>query len=125
MKPTNRGLDAILSIGDKIIGGQQNCILNRSASAINITNKINGDWQEYITGSKTWSLLCSGVFLKDEESLLLLEQAYNNGTPIDLKLTDGNRSYQGQAIITNFPVEAKFNAAFTYNLNLQGTGPLK
>ena len=68
MKPTNRGIDVVLSIGDKVIGGQQNCILNRGMSAIDITNKIDNQWQEIMAGTRTWSVLCSGLYVKDEDS---------------------------------------------------------
>lgn len=125
MMPTNRGIDTILYIGDKVIGGQQNCILNRGMSAIDITNKIDNNWQEFLAGSKSWSVLCSGLYVKDENSFVLLEQAFQDGTPLDIKLTDNNREYKGRALITSFPAEAKFNAAFAYNINLLGTGPLE
>lgn len=125
MKPTNRGIDVVLSIGDKVIGGQQNCILNRGMSAIDITNKIDNQWQEIMAGTKTWSVLCSGLYVKDEDSFTLLEQSFADGMPLDIKLSDGNRIYEGRAFISNFPAEAKFNSAFAYNINLTGTGPLR
>ena len=125
MKPTNRGLDIVLSIGDIIIGGQQNCVLKRGTSTINITNKINSNWQTVLAGTKNWSVQCSGVYVKDANSFTLLEQAYKDGSPLNIKLNDGNRTYQGQALIINFPAEARYNDAFTYSLTLMGTGPLE
>lgn len=124
MKPTNRGINTILSIDGRVLGGQKNCILNRGAAAIDITNKINGDWQENMTGVKSWSLICSGLFIKDEQSFNILEDAFDTNSTIDVKLSDGNRSYYGKAIITNFPVTATYNEAFSYNINLMGSGPL-
>ena len=43
LRPLHRGMDIILSINNKKIGGQSNAKLNRTMSPINITNKINGE----------------------------------------------------------------------------------
>ena len=43
LRPLHRGVDVILSVGNKIVGGQTNAVLHRTMSPINITNKINGE----------------------------------------------------------------------------------
>ena len=123
--PTNQGVDAILSIDGVILGGQKTAILNRTMSPINITNQINNDWQRNIAGTRAWSLTCGGMFIKGQEAFDALEKAFYDGKEITVTLTDNDRTYTGQAIITSFPVTANYNDAFMYSLIFLGTGPLE
>ena len=47
------------------------------------------------------------------------------GKKITIKLSDNEKTYKGEALITNFPVSANYNANFTYNITLLGTGELR
>lgn len=123
LKP-NKAVNAILSIDGKPLGGQKNCTLNRTMKPIDITNKINGDWNTSLAGLKGWSINCTGMFIKDEESFDILEKAFYNGTAVDVKITDDNRTYAGSALITNFPINLNYNDTFIYNITLLGTGEL-
>lgn len=121
----NRGIDAIVYINDKPVGGQKNCILNRMMTPINITNKITGEWSDSIAGLKSWNLTCQGMFIKDEESFDQLEQAFYNGEKVKVKMSDDNRSYEGEALIVNFPITATYNDTFAYSITFIGAGELK
>lgn len=123
--PTNQGVDAILSIDGVVLGGQKTAILNRTMSPINITNQINNDWQKNIAGTRAWSLTCGGMFIKGQEAFDALEKAFYDGKEVTVTLTDNDRTYTGQAIITSFPVTANYNDAFMYSLIFLGTGPLE
>ena len=125
VKPTNQGISAILTIDGVVVGGQQTAMLNRNMSPIDITNQINSEWQKNIAGSRSWSLTCGGMFIKGQSGFNLLEQAFYEGKEVAVSLTDGDRKYQGKALITSFPVTANYNDAFTYTLVLIGTGPLE
>jgi TP901-1 family phage major tail protein len=119
-----QGIDVILYINDKAVAGQQNISLNRSASAIDITNQINGDWQERLSGLKTWSIACSGLYIINSKSYDLLEEAFMNNADIEVEVRINNKKYKGNAIITNFPVSAGYNGQFKYNMQLLGNGEL-
>ena len=121
----NRGIDAIVYINDKPVGGQKNCVLNRMMTPINITNKITGEWSDSIAGLKSWNLTCQGMFIKDEESFDQLEQAFYNGEKVKVKMSDDNRSYEGEALIVNFPITATYNDTFAYSITFTGAGELK
>lgn len=121
----NRGIDAIVYIDDKPVGGQKNCILNRMMTPINITNKITGEWSDSIAGLKSWNLTCQGMFIKDEESFDQLEQAFYDGEKVKVKMSDNNRSYEGEALIVNFPITATYNDTFAYSITFTGAGELK
>jgi predicted secreted protein len=91
---------------------------------IDITNKINGEWAENLAGTKSWSILCQGLYISNDKSFGLLEEAFMNNTPITVALTVGEKQLTGNALITDFPLSAVFNKEFKYNVRLLGTGAL-
>ena len=125
MNNITKSVDVVISVNGKPLGGQQGASLTRSASPINITNKINPDWQENLAGTKSWNIACNGSYLVDSASLKALETAFMNSSPIDVTAIVGENKYQGKAIITNFPLSAAFSQGLKYSISLLGTGPLE
>ena len=127
MKQSNlaKSIDIILKINGKVIGGQQNAMLMRQAEMINITNRINGEWQESLAGVKSWSINCGGLYIIDAPGLALLEDAFYNNQKITVSFAIGNRQYEGECLIVDFPLNAVFNTQFKYSLKLLGTGALE
>lgn len=119
-----QGIDVILYINNKPVAGQQNINLNKSNSPIDITNRINGDWQERLSGLKTWSISCSGLYVINSKSYDLLEDAFMNNADVEVEIRIKNKQYKGNAIITNFPLSAGYNGQFKYNIQLLGNGEL-
>lgn len=120
-----RSIDVVLMVNDVPVAGQQNASLTRSMTPIDITNKIFGSWKESLSGTKTWKVSCSGMYVKNAESYKALEDAFMNNKELSVKLIMDNYSYVGQALITDFPLNAVFNNQFKYTLQLLGTGELK
>ena len=120
-----RGIDVVLMIGDKKVAGQTQASLNRNMSPIDITNQIDGEWNEYLGGSKNWSIRCDGLYVIDEESLVQLEDAFMNNTDINVKITVSDKNYFGRVLITDFPLSSSYNDQFKYRLTLLGDGPLQ
>ena len=118
------GIGVVLSVGDKVLAGQREVSLQRSADSINITNKINGNWQENLSGLKTWSIKCNGMYVLDSESFSLLEDAFMNNKDIDVKISIQDKIYKGKAIITRFPLSSVYNIQYKYTVNLLGDGAL-
>lgn len=123
--PTNRGLDTILYLDGKAVAGQQSAKLNRGMTPIDITNKINGEWTASIAGLRHWSIFCSGMFIKDDESFQKLEDAFNTGKKLTVRMANDDITYYGEGYITSFPVNASYSKEVTYQLNIKGTGPLE
>lgn len=119
------GIDVILKINNKPVAGQLNATLNRSMAPINITNKITGDWNESLAGTRTWRITCNGLFVVDANSLQMLEDAFMNNEEIGVSLRINGKNYFGQVLITDFPVSSIYNAQFSYKLSLLGTGELQ
>ena len=119
------GIGVVLSVDNKILGGQRDISLKRTADSIDITNKINGEWGENLAGLKTWSINCNGFYVIDSESFSLLENAYMNNLDVDVEISFSNKTYSGKAIITNFPLNATYNLQYKYSITLLGNGELK
>ena len=120
-----RGIDVVLRINNKPVAGQQNAILNQSMSSIDITNKINGVWNESLAGTHTWRIQCNGLYVLNAESLLALESAFMNNEEISVSFSFGNKNYFGRALIIDYPLSSTYNAQFKYVISLLGIGELK
>ena len=119
-----RSIDTIISINGVPLGGQQGANLVRQTEAIDITNHINGDWAENMAGKKSWSILCSGLYITTDKAFSLLEDAFMNNKTVEVLVSFGKTKLRGNAIITDFPVSSVFNKEFKYNIKLLGTGAL-
>lgn len=122
--PPHKGVEAVIYIGDLAVGGQTNATLNRTMTPISVTNKINGEWSESLSGVRGWSLVCNGMFIKNNEAFEALEAAFYNGDSVSVKITDNHKEYYGSALITRFPITVNYNETYTYGLTLLGTGEL-
>ena len=120
-----QGINVILKVDNKVVGGQRNIQLNRSSNAIDITNKINSEWQENLQGLKTWGVTCNGIYVINSESLNLLEECFMESKDVEVTIIIGSKEYNGKAIITNFPVNATYDKQFKYNITLLGNGALE
>lgn len=119
-----RGLDIILTIDNKVVGGQRNATLNREAEVIDITNKVSGGWTENMTSVKSWSIEGDGIFVVDDAALDAIETAFLNGSWVEVKVADDAWGYQGRGVITDFPIEANYDDAATYSITITGSGAL-
>ena len=122
--PARRGIEAALLIGEQEIAGQLSGNLSRSVSPIDITNKIHGEWQESIPGTKSWSLTIQCLSIKDEETFEVLEQAFEENTMLNVSIKDSDVIYTGIGYISNFPYQTNFTEAIKLNFIIQGTGSL-
>ena len=130
MAGAKRGLNVIISVkkGEayKVVGGQRNATLNRGSETLDVSNKATGGaWKEFIAGAKEWSVDGDGILIDGDEAFGLLEDAYLSGELVEVKIGDDSGwGFQGNAIITDFPVEAPYDDALSYSMTLQGTGAL-
>lgn len=122
--PPNRGYDALISIDDTVVGGQINASLFQTVAVIDITNKITGEWEKSMAGVRSWEVNCSGLKIQGATAFEMMQTAFNNGSEVTIKLSDGNVEYSGKAIISSFPIVANYNDTYTYNVKFKGVGEL-
>lgn len=119
-----RSVDVVIYLNNYPLGGQQGANLVRQAQVIDITNKINAEWSESLSGIKSWSIVCTGLYIVNDNSFALLEDAFMNNKPVEVSINVGSQQLKGKALITEFPLSAVFNKEFKYNLRLLGIGAL-
>ena len=119
-----RSVDVVIYLNNYPLGGQQGANLVRQAQVIDITNKINAQWSESLSGIKSWSIVCTGLYIVNDNSFALLEDDFMNNKPVEVSINVGSQQLRGKALITEFPLSAVFNKEFKYNLRLLGTGAL-
>lgn len=124
-----RGIDVMVSakIGEvyTAVGGQRGATLNRASETIDVSNKVSGDWKKSITGLKEWSVDADGLLMTSDAAYEALETAFMEGTPVDLQIGIGaDLTYSGEAIITDFPIEAPYDDVATYSVSFTGSGAL-
>ena len=124
MTTVSKGINVVFSIDGVILGGQLDAQLQRTAASIDITNKINGEWADSLTGVKTWRLNCNGAYLKNSDSLAALETAFMQNKKVHVSFTIGDKKYVGDTLVIDFPINAKYGDMLKYNITLQGTGAL-
>lgn len=119
-----RSIDTVIRLDGVALGGQQGANLIRQTEAIDITNRINGDWAESLAGKKSWNIVCSGLYITNDRAFGLLEDAFMNNKTVEVLISFGATKLKGNAIITDFPLNSVFNREFKYNIKLLGTGAL-
>lgn len=110
----------------KVLAGQKNATLNRSAETIDSTSKdSDGNWKESVPGYKEFSIDADGAFVANDEAYEILETSYVNGEAVKayLEFPSGSK-YVGTCIITDLPLEIQFDDLVSYSVSLQGSGAL-
>ncbi|MCU4842306.1 phage major tail protein, TP901-1 family [Bacillus cereus] len=110
----------------KVLAGQRNATLNRSAESIDATSKdTEGFWKESLQGFKSFSIDADGAFVQDDEAYKILETKFLNSENVDvyLEMPSGTK-YRGSCTITDFSLEFPYDDLVTYSISLQGNGAL-
>ncbi|MDR6120612.1 TP901-1 family phage major tail protein [Bacillus sp. SLBN-46] len=110
----------------KVLGGQRNATLNRSAETIDATSKDTaGYWKESLTGFKEWSIDADGCFIESDAAYAILETAFVNGESVVAYIEfPSGLHYEGTCIITDFTLELPYDDLVQYSISLQGSGAL-
>ncbi len=120
-----KGVDVKVKIGTAFVGGQRGATLNRSSETIDETTKDSAGWKENGAGFKEWGVDCDGLIPVDDTAYEALEDAFENGTPVELEVAEPNgKKYNGSALITDFPLEYPYDDDATYSMTFAGTGAL-
>lgn len=107
-----------------IVGGQTGATLNRSAETIDVTDKTNDGYKEYMAGLKEWSVDFDGFIVTDDAGITLLDDCFEKREKVYLEIVMGKRKYTGSGYITDYPVEFPLDSAVSYSLTVSGASPL-
>lgn len=113
------------------------CGIDISADTIDTSNKMSGNWKEYLTGQLGYTVSSESMLsLKTGHlSFVTLKDLMKKRTPIPFVIAKteesegdfpkGEEYVKGNAIITALSMKADNGAICTSSVTLQGTGPLE
>lgn len=121
-----RGLDLIVKIGSTAIGGQKNAKISMKGNVIDTSTKTSGDWERKISGAKSWSGNCDGFVYVDDAGYDAAVDAFIASTEVDVVLSNAGNTlgFKGKALITGLDLDAPYDDAMTYDIEITGTGEL-
>ena len=119
-----KGNDIKVSVGSTLIGGQQNCSINRETETSDTTTKDSGVWSEAEAIGLSWSVDLDGLVVVGDEGLKALETAWENLQQVDVKYGTSTNYKSGRAIITSLSSNSPNKEKTTYSVSLQGVGAL-
>ena len=115
-----KGNDIKVSVGSTLIGGQQNCSINRETETSDVTTKDSGIWSEAEAIGLSWSVDLDGLVVVGDAGLKALE----NLQQVDVKYGTASNYKSGRAIITSLSSNSPSKEKTTYSVSLQGVGAL-
>ena len=119
-----KGNDIRVSVGATLIGGQQNCSINRETETSDTTTKDSGVWSEAEAIGLSWSVDLDGLVVVGDQGLKALETAWENLQQVDVKYGTSTNYKSGRAIITSLSSNSANKEKTTYSVSLQGVGAL-
>lgn len=119
-----KGNDIRVSVGSTLIGGQQNCSINRETETSDTTTKDSGIWSEAEAIGLSWSVDLDGLVVVGDQGLKALETAWENLQQVDVKYGTSTNYKSGRAIITSLSSNSANKEKTTYSVSLQGVGAL-
>ena len=119
------GNNVRVSIGEQLIGGQQNCSLTMESETGDTTTKDSGMWAETEVTGLSWSVSCDGLITVDDAAVAALETAWKNAEKVTIKYGTADKYKTGQAIIESLEQNDNMKEKSTYSVSFIGVGPLE
>ena len=103
-----------------IIGGQTGATLNRSAETIDVTDKTNEGYKEYMAGLKEWSIVC----VIADQGIAILDEVFEARKKVYVEIVMLGNKYTGSGYITDYPIEMPLDSAVSYSFSISGASKL-
>ena len=108
------------------LGGEQNNSLNRSAEALETSDKSNA-WKQFISGAKEASVEITVYAKKDDAAQMAVLESLISGETVDWFIGELGDSTPlsgdyGKAIVTAVNDTNNYNAVATRSISLKATG---
>ena len=118
------GNDIRVSVGEVLIGGQQNCTLTMSSETGDTTTKDSGVWAESEVTGLSWSVSCDGLIAVDDEAVAALEAAWKVMQKVTIQYGSAEKFKTGEAIIESLEQNDAMKEKSTYSVSFIGVGEL-
>ena len=121
-----RGLEILIYVDGKVVGGQRGASLSMSADELDITDKNTVGYKKFLVGLKEWSISCDGLVVAGEAGYDALFDAFIKGNivTVQFKKEDGSFGYEGDMVVSSMDFDAQYDDALTYSCELKGAGDL-
>ena len=114
-----------VSVGEQLIGGQQNCSLSMNSETGDTTTKDSGIWSESEVTGLSWSVSCDGLITVDDAAVSVLEAAWKNAEKVTIQYGTSDKFKTGQAIIESLEQNDAMKEKSTYSVSFIGVGALE
>src|SRR5690625_2214459 len=128
------GKDILLALFDSTgtnllaVAGQQGLTINRSKDTLEVNSKTaGGGWKSFLGGLKEWSIDNDGLYVGNHDSHKALTKAFHDDEFVCIKVINQKTKealFGGITIVSDYPIEAPYDDAVTYSIELMGNGPL-
>lgn len=119
------GNNVRVSVGEQLIGGQQNCSLSMNSETGDTTTKDSGIWSESEVTGLSWSVSCDGLITVDDAAVSVLEAAWKNAEKVTIQYGTADKFKTGQAIIESLEQNDAMKEKSTYSVSFIGVGALE
>jgi TP901-1 family phage major tail protein len=103
--------------------GQKGGTFQRGYDTIDLTSKDNAGWADADYGNGNWSISVDGNLEETDPALDKLEVAFLAAEVVKVQFVfPSGKAYEGNAIITDFSIEAPHDDVASYSLELTGKG---
>jgi len=108
------------------IAGQRGGTFNISSDELDLTSKDNYGFADRDYGVQDWSIDGDGVYIEGDTSHDAILDAFlaREVVTVRWQFPSGKR-FEGEAIITDFPIEAPYDDVATYSITLAGKGAFR
>lgn len=107
------------------IAGARGGTLTVDTDTIDVSDKDGSGWEEHLAGLRSWSIDHDGMTDETDLGLEKLNDEALAGNQVGIQfVTPSGRTYDGQATITSFTLDAPHDGAATAAATFQGTGAL-
>lgn len=129
-----RGVDILVLVESAVtpgtfvaVAGQRNATFSEEAETIDVTSKMSDGYTENDYGLGSWNISCDGVYVLGNAQLIALRDAMRSKTLVKVRWTEtgATKSEEGFAVITSREIEAPYDDAATYSIELTGSGKPK
>lgn len=127
----SRGVDFLIFVEGTAgemqrIAGQRGGTFNMSSDELDLTSKDNYGFADRDYGIQDWSIDGDGVYIEGDTSHDAILDAFlaREAVTVRWQFPTG-KAYEGEAIITDFPIEAAYDDVATYSITLAGKGAFR
>ena len=113
-----------VSVGEVLIGGQQNCSITMETETYDATTKDSGVWSEEEAVGLSWSIDCDGLILVDDAGLEALLTAWKGLQTVDIKYGTSTKYKTGKAIVESLSQNSSMKEKSTWSVTFKGCGEL-